>query len=51
MILREWKLDVGDLKRGETIEEYEERVMGMADMDGTAFSVGPVAVKLTRRVQ
>ncbi|RDB25710.1 Leukotriene-B4 omega-hydroxylase 3 [Hypsizygus marmoreus] len=48
LFLRDWKLDVV-LKDGETRQEYEARVMGKASIDGLAFGVGPIALKLVRR--
>ncbi|KAJ6590175.1 hypothetical protein DFH09DRAFT_1274382 [Mycena vulgaris] len=46
--LRDWKLNVV-LKDGETEMEYEERVLGNAGLLGTAFGLGPVPIKLSRR--
>jgi cytochrome P450 len=48
LLLREWKLDVV-LRDGETVEEYERRVMGNASMTGTAFRLASPSLKLTRR--
>ncbi|KAF8510338.1 cytochrome P450 [Gautieria morchelliformis] len=47
-LLRDWRLDI-KLKEGETRAQYEARVMGVACNQGTAFSVGPVALELVRR--
>lgn len=47
-LLKDWKLDPV-LHEGETRLEYESRIMGMAGREGTAFSVGPVPLKLIRR--
>ncbi|GJJ14081.1 hypothetical protein Clacol_008338 [Clathrus columnatus] len=47
--LHEWKLDVV-LNPAETREAYERRVMDDAGPDVTAFSVGKIPLKLTRRV-
>ncbi|KAJ6590178.1 cytochrome P450 [Mycena vulgaris] len=48
LLLRDWKLDIV-LKDGETVIEYEERVLGNASLVGTAFGLGPVPLKLSRR--
>jgi len=47
-MLLDWKLDI-ELREGETRAEYESRIMGKAGRQGTAFSVGPVPLKLIRR--
>ncbi|KAJ6631398.1 cytochrome P450 [Mycena sp. CBHHK59/15] len=48
LLLRDWQLDVV-LKDGESKAEYEERVLGNASLVGTAFGVGLVPIKLSRR--
>ncbi|KAJ7176649.1 cytochrome P450 [Mycena filopes] len=48
LFLRDWKVTV-PLRAGETIQEYEERVMGNAGMEGLALGVGPVSLKFSRR--
>jgi hypothetical protein len=48
LLLRDWKLDIV-LRDGETEVEYEERVLGNASLVGTAFGLGPVPIKLSRR--
>jgi len=47
-LLQDWRLDI-KLQEGETRAEYEERVMGEAGNEGTAFSVGPVSLELVGR--
>ncbi|KAJ4490292.1 cytochrome P450 [Lentinula aciculospora] len=46
--LRDWKVHA-TLQPGETLKQYEDWVMGIGYMHGTAFSVGSVALTLTRR--
>ncbi|KAJ7678182.1 cytochrome P450 [Mycena polygramma] len=49
LFLRDWKVSV-PLCDGETREDYEERVMGRAGMEGgLGFGVGAVSLQLTRR--
>ncbi|KAF8890640.1 cytochrome P450 [Infundibulicybe gibba] len=48
VLLRDWKLDIV-LAPGESRSQYEERIMGKAGLASTAFSVGKVPLKLTRR--
>ncbi|KAF9003889.1 cytochrome P450 [Cyathus striatus] len=48
-ILHDWELDI-DLKEGETIYDREQRVLGCAGMQGTAFSIGPVELRLKKRI-
>ena len=49
-LLQDWRLDI-KLQEGETRAQYETRVMGVARTQGTAFSVGPVALELVRRAK
>ncbi|KAJ7478583.1 cytochrome P450 [Mycena galericulata] len=48
LLLREWRVDVV-LEGGESEREYEERVLGNASLVGTAFGLGSVPIKLSRR--
>lgn len=49
LFLRDWKIDVV-LKDGETREAYEERFENTAGRIGLAFGIGPLDLKLTRRI-
>lgn len=48
-VLRDWKLDVV-LKNGETREECEKRMMEADRKIAFAFGVGPVKLKVVKRV-
>ncbi|KAJ7503187.1 cytochrome P450, partial [Mycena galericulata] len=48
LLLREWRVDVV-LEGGQSEREYEERVLGNASLVGTAFGLGSVPIKLSRR--
>ncbi|KAL4243493.1 cytochrome P450 family protein [Abortiporus biennis] len=49
-MLRDWKLEPV-LKEGESLKEYEERIMAQdpKDLPAVSLGVGPVSVKLVRR--
>jgi cytochrome P450 len=48
LLLRDWKLEIV-LKDGETELEYEKRVLGKASLVGTAFGLGSVPIRLSKR--
>ncbi|KAJ6587211.1 cytochrome P450 [Mycena vulgaris] len=48
LFLRDWRVSI-PLPAGESMEEYEERVMGNAGRVGLAFGVRSISLKLTRR--
>lgn len=48
LFLRDWMLEVA-LEPGETIQTYQERVMGQSRLLGLAFGVETVPIKFCRR--
>ncbi|KAF8575025.1 cytochrome P450 [Ramaria rubella] len=49
LFLRDWKCDI-ILDEGETRQQYEDRVMGNGGGVGLTLGVGPVSLRLTKRV-
>ncbi|KAF8997630.1 cytochrome P450, partial [Cyathus striatus] len=47
-LLYDWELHV-DLKDGESVQDYKNRVLGNARMIGTAFCICPVGLTMKRR--
>ncbi|KAF8526648.1 cytochrome P450, partial [Hysterangium stoloniferum] len=47
-VLRDWKIDI-ILSEGETRMDYAKRAMGRIDLIGTALSISPAPLKLTKR--